>query len=171
MVKYIAVFLSIFMFESVWIWAKTNRCFRCQGAWLWVICSHVKNIVCVYVQIWIYIYVGKFPRLKLENVGGWYPWKTAHIKRGGKGTFAEHLQRVVTISHGDRLPWSTHQVFSVSRNLALHQGSETPRPQLLPKATHTVMLIFLRCFPLYCGDFPLWTFMHSLCGLGFLWYC
>lgn len=100
-VKYIAVFLSIFMFESVWIWAKTTRCFRCQGAWLWVIYSPLRNIVCVYVQTWIYIYAEKFPSLELENVGGWYLWKTVQIKRGGKRTLAEHLQ--LSICRGQSL--------------------------------------------------------------------
>lgn len=174
-VKYIAVFLSIFMFESVWIWAKTTRCFRCQGAWLWVIYSPLRNIVCVYVQTWIYIYAEKFPSLELENVGGWYLWKTVQIKRGGKRTLAEHLQlsicRGQSLYRGDCLPWSSHQVSRVRGNLALHQGSETPKPQLLPKATHTAILILLRCCPLYCGDFPPWMFMHSYCGLDFLWYC
>lgn len=55
-VKYIAVFLSIFLLESVWIWTKTNRCFRCQGAWLWVTYSPGKKYsVCLCPNMHIHI--------------------------------------------------------------------------------------------------------------------
>lgn len=142
-VEYIAVFLSIFLLESIWIWTKTNRCFRCQGAWLWVTYSPGKKYsVCLCPNMHIHI-CWELPRLELENVGGWYLRKTAQIKRGGKRTLAEHLQRAVTVSHGNHLPWSSHQVFRVSRNLTLHQAQRLPDPSCCLRRHTQLYLFFL----------------------------
>lgn len=170
-VKYTAVFLSIFLLGSVWIWTKTNRCFRCQGAWLWVIYSPVKKYsVCLCSNMHIHIC------WEVSKIGTWECRWLVSMKDSTNQERRKENTCWASAEGSHYISWKPSPlIFTQSlhgqQKLDSESGSETSRPQLLPKTTHTVILIFLRCCSLYCGDFPLWMFTHNYWELDFLWYC